>query len=652
MMKKLFPLYFLLLVTQLAFCQVVVINEIDCDTPGTDTGEFIELKSATANFSLDGYVLVLFNGSTSGNDSSYFALDLDGQTTDVNGLLLIGSNTVSPVPQLLIGSNVIQNGADAVAIYQANSFDFPQGTQATTTDLIDAIVYDTGEADDTGLLTLLGETVQISEGGNNNTNSIQRNETDGTYYTATPTPRQLNDGSGIVLNGIGINVANDQYTEGETFSIEFTTEFAVTSDLNITFTLDNGTFDTADFTGSTTVTIPTGQSSVITNITLVDDTLDEGDEELVIDLVDNFAVEYIILNNEVLIRAVDDDFTVAPFGTPLNPTFGVVSSTAPTGYYDTMDGLADDNLKDAIQAIIADPMTVRAHTYADVYEILREADQNPANSNQVWLVYTEQGRAKLDVQSGSNNTGTWNREHTFPRSLAGYNSIEADDVADGRAVFWETKADSLRHGNSDGHGLRASDGPENSSRGNQHYGQYTGPTGTAGSFRGDVARGIFFLAVRYNGLSVENGFPAVQGQIGDLATLLDWHRNDPPDDYEMNRNNVVYTWQFNRNPFIDHPELAEHLWGNQTGVPWSQPLSNEEFNTESIKLYPNPANNYITIAGIAEEASIEIYALDGRKLHAQNFSGITKINLNLTSGVYLSRIISKGKVITKKISIL
>ncbi|PTX61537.1 putative secreted protein (Por secretion system target) [Kordia periserrulae] len=649
-MKKLFPLFVLLLVSQLAISQVVI-NEIDCDTPGTDTGEFIELKSDTPNFPLDGYVLVLFNGSTSGNDSSYFALDLDGQTTDVNGLLLIGSNTVSPVPQLIIGANVIQNGADAVAIYQASGFDFPQGTQATTTNLIDAIVYDTGEADDVGLLTLLGLTEQISEGGNNNTNSIQRNETDGTYYTATPTPRQLNDGSGIVLNGIAINVANNQYTEGETFTIEFTTEMPVSSNLDITFTLDNGTFDAADYTGTTTVTIPTGQSSITTNITLVDDTLDEGDEELIIDLIDNFSVEYIILNDEVLIRAVDDDFTVAPFGTPLNPTFGVVTSTAPTGYYDTMDGLADANLRDAMQAIIADPAVVRAQTYADVYDILREADQNPANSNQVWLVYTEQGRAKLDVQSGSNNTGTWNREHTFPRSLAGYNSIEADDVADGRDVFWVTRADSLRHGNSDGHALRAADGPENSSRGNQHYGQYTGPTGTAGSFRGDVARSVFFLAVRYNGLSVENGFPATTGQIGDLATLLDWHRNDPPDDFEMNRNNVVYTWQFNRNPFIDHPELVEHLWGNQIGVAWQQPLSTEEFTAETIKLYPNPAKNHITIAGIQQEASIEIFSVDGRKLQTSQFSGTTQIPLQLQSGMYVAKITVDEKTVTKKIII-
>jgi hypothetical protein len=138
--------------SQLVVSQTVVINQIDCDTPGTDIGVFIELKSSTPNFTLDGYILVLFNGSSSGNDSSYYALDLDGYTMTVNGLLLIGSSTVSPVPQLIIGANTIQNGADAVAIYQADSFGFFQGTQATTTDLVDAIVYDIVEANDTDVV--------------------------------------------------------------------------------------------------------------------------------------------------------------------------------------------------------------------------------------------------------------------------------------------------------------------------------------------------------------------------------------------------------------------------------------------------------------------------------------------------------------------
>ena len=65
----------------------LVINELDCDTPSTDDKEFIEIKSDTPNFALDGYVVVLFNGSASGGNTSYFTIDLDGYSTDVNGLL-------------------------------------------------------------------------------------------------------------------------------------------------------------------------------------------------------------------------------------------------------------------------------------------------------------------------------------------------------------------------------------------------------------------------------------------------------------------------------------------------------------------------------------------------------------------------------------
>lgn len=204
---------------------------------------------------------------------------------------------------------------------------------------------------------------------------------------------------------------------------------------------------------------------------------------------------------------------------------------------------------------------VRAQTYADIVDMLKEADQNPENSNQVWLVYLEIGRAKIDYQTVSSSVGLWNREHTFPRSRAGYNSIEADETADGRNVY----------------------GP----RMPIHYAMVTpmvmdfvqptalkivhvmtnitdstnGPVGTLGGFKGDVARSVFYLAVRYNGLEIVNGFPDITGQLGDLLTLLNWHRNDPPDDYEMNRNNIIFDWQKNRNPFIDHPALVEYILG-------------------------------------------------------------------------------------------
>ena len=84
-------------------------------------------------------------------------MDLDGYTTDVNGLLLIGSNSVSPVPQYLIAENVIQNGPDAVAIYQADDFDFPEETLATIDNLIDVLMYDTDDVDDTDMINIFNQ---------------------------------------------------------------------------------------------------------------------------------------------------------------------------------------------------------------------------------------------------------------------------------------------------------------------------------------------------------------------------------------------------------------------------------------------------------------------------------------------------------------
>ena len=626
---KLSLLLLLLIISQFSIGQVVI-NELDCDTPGTDDKEFIELKSDVPNFDLEGFVLVFFNGSESGADSSYFALDLDGLITDINGLLLIGSDGVTPFPQYLISANVIQNGGDAVAIYQANDFDFPEATLATTTNLIDALVYDTSDPDDTVLMALLGQTEQINEGPANNSNSIQRFvdiDENVTYMSTVPTPRALNDGSGVVFNALSMSTTLTQYEEDDSFDITFTSENNVSADLTFDISLNNGTFNSSDYTGSTTLTILNGQNSVSTSITLNDDLDDEGDEELLIQFT-NLIPPYIPFNNNLIVRVIDNDFTIADWGTPINPTYDSVESTQPSGYYNSLDGLSDLELRQALQDIIADPNIVRAQTYADVIDILKQADQNPLNSNEVWLVYTEQGRAKLDFQLNSDNNGKWNREHTYPRSRGGFNDIEEDEIADGIDVFWTTKADSLRHGNSDAHALRAADGPENSSRGNQHYGQYVGPTGTLGSFYGDVARSVLFMEIRYNGLEVIDGFPSMVGQLGDLATLLDWHRNDPPDDYEMNRNNVVYNWQFNRNPFIDHPEYVGLIWDYSVGI------SKEEISS-NLKVHPNPTKTLIQIEIENYNGSFEakLYDFNGKILETTNSTNFSI--RDYSNGIYI-----------------
>jgi hypothetical protein len=661
-MKKTLLFALSIYITQFSFGQIVI-NELDCDSPGAENMEFIELLSETPNFALDGYVVVFFNGSNSGNNSSYFTVDLDGFTTDINGLLLIGSNSVSPVPQFLIAENVIQNGADAVAIYQASDFDFPEETVATIDNLVDVLLYDTSDSDDQDFIDIFSadprftDIEQINEGVGNNPNSIQRFVDMGgivTYTSTTPTPRALNDGSGVVLNGVIMAIAQEQYNEFDAFDITFTTETPVTQELNFNILLDNFGFNTSDFTGNTSITIPLNQTTASTTITLVDDSDDEGDEVTRIRF-ESLPAEFLALNNNLNIRIIDNDFTMANFGTPLNPTFGNVSSTEPTGYYNPLDGLADEDLRQALQDIIANPNIVRAQTYADVFDILREADQNPLNSNEVWLLYKEIGRSKLDAQSSSDNFEKWNREHTYPRSRGGFFDIEEDGIADGKDIFWTTKADSLRHGNSDAHALRAADAIENSTRNNKHYGDptlggYDGPTGTAASFYGDVARSVLYMEIRYNGLQVVNGYPEnVTGELGDLAILLDWHRNDLPDDYEMNRNNVVYTWQFNRNPFIDQPDLVEYIWGNNVGQIWDQELSVLEFGLNEISVYPNPTTNTISIKGLNAQADVQVFSIEGKLLSSFSYNEGTAIDLNLASGIYLLSISSENKKTVKKL---
>ena len=172
--------------------QSLVISEVESDSPGTDDAEFIELYSTTPNTSLNGYVLVLFNGS---DDASYAAYDLDGYTTDANGYFVIGDTGVTGVMKVFSSSSSsnIQNGPDAVALYQANDTDFPSDTSVTTTNLVDAVVYDNNHPDDTTLLTGLGETTQFNEDEDDNgaTNSLQR-QADGSFKAGAPSPNTSN----------------------------------------------------------------------------------------------------------------------------------------------------------------------------------------------------------------------------------------------------------------------------------------------------------------------------------------------------------------------------------------------------------------------------------------------------------------------------
>ena len=153
----------------------VRINEVDPDQPGTDTKEFVELYGP-ANASLDGLVLVLFNGAASAN-SSYSMVDLAGYSLNGQGFFLVATQPLldsvgmtGAVLPVLAGQGDIQNGADGIALYAGNASNWPSGTAVTADNLIDAIVYGSNDPDATGLISVLvpGQ-AQLNDSGNSTT---------------------------------------------------------------------------------------------------------------------------------------------------------------------------------------------------------------------------------------------------------------------------------------------------------------------------------------------------------------------------------------------------------------------------------------------------------------------------------------------------
>jgi hypothetical protein len=651
--------YLFLLLGMFSYSQIVI-NEIDTDTPSTDQLEFVELKSAMPNFPLDGYVLVFFNET---NLSSYYAIDLDGYTTDFNGIFHVGNNLVSPSPFKTFPISTIQNGPDVIALYFSNDVNFPLNTLANTNNLIDSIAYKTQNAqtNPVNLMAIFGLTVCTNENANGlrESHSIQRTN-DGTYEVKAPTPGMNNDGSGIVPNYITVSFPQTSFNEGDSFNITFTTSQPVQNEnLIMNFTLANGNFTNLDFSGGLTVMIPVGQTSTQNGIIIANDGIDEGDEELKF-VLQPLPIGYVSYNNNMVIRVNDANFATDPWGTPLNPTYNVVTPTIPAGYYDSLEGLSGNALKQELQNIIANPAVVRLHSYADIWEILRSSDRNPLNNNQVWCMYIEAPMAKLDQQNTSSIVGKWNREHIFPQSRGGF-SVADGDTADGINVWLPTNATNTVDGVSDAHHIRAESGQENSSRNNKNFGPvntstvYAGPTGTQGSWRGDVARSLFYMAVRFESLNVVNGDPVELSsgnpsyQIGDLATLLTWHSVDPRDDFEKNRNNYIYTWQMNRNPFIDYPSLVDYIFGANFGQPWFSTLSTQNPIENRVAVYPNPASDYLIISGLEGSSRLDIYTITGQLIQSQNFESEIRINLDLISGMYLVKVSNGIQSTTKKI---
>ena len=201
-------------------------------------------------------------------------------------------------------------------------------------------------------------------------------------------------------------------------------------------------------------------------------------------------------------------------------------------------------------------------SYTHAYDALEDIFEDPANPENLILFYTNRSQVKSRRVNQDNQNG-WNREHLWPQSHGAKQKPVKSDL----------------------HHLRPTDATVNSRRSSLDFDDGGSPEGEApdtfkdhdsfeprDAIKGDVARAMFYIDVRYEGTSGEPDLVLVDQMtgkgttLGDLCTLLDWHLADPPDAEERRVNDAVEQIQGNRNIFVDKPELATLLFGSDCGA--------------------------------------------------------------------------------------
>ncbi len=275
--------------------------------------------------------------------------------------------------------------------------------------------------------------------------------------------------------------------------------------------------------------------------------------------------------------------------------------------------------------------TITKHTtflsYSQRHNYLYNADEDSSNTNNVILIYSGESRDEREYQSGNNthSTQTFNTEHVYPKSF-------------------------LQSGTSEGdlHHLRVCDISINSNRGNKPFangsGTYT-QTGTAwypgDDWRGDVARMLMYINLRYN---------EPFSDIGTLNLFLEWNAKDPVSAIEDQRNRVISQAQGNRNPFIDNPYLATVIWGGTAAENrWENNMSATEFSNLNFSIYPNPVSRNTTFITTTETLQYEIYNILGKLIDKGQTQNQTISIHKLNAGVYILKLSDGTQQITKKL---
>lgn len=249
-----------------------------------------------------------------------------------------------------------------------------------------------------------------------------------------------------------------------------------------------------------------------------------------------------------------------------------VAAEAPQGYYRSLEGKKEAELKTAVYALIHN--FTQVSSYQDLPRYFMQTDLYP-NSDRWWDMYNTEMTFYAPSFRGLN------REHSFPKSWWGGNTdvsayVDLNHLYPSEAVTNQAKSNyplgEVDRSQRLTYPTNLSE-PHTSYVGYPVAGQGGGSSTVfepADEYKGDFARTYFYMVTCYQDLTwkykymvAQETYPTLTGWAQKL--LLQWHRQDPVSQKELDRNDAVYKIQNNRNPFIDHPELAEYIWGDKKG---------------------------------------------------------------------------------------
>ncbi len=580
MLSKWSPVACALLLASGAAQAEVFINEFHYDdaTSSGDTGERIEIV-ATAGETLSSYRIYLYNGSTPSAAVTY-----DNDLVPAGSLVSCGGQV--RIATLSYPSNGIQNGPnDGIALVN------PSGQVVQFISYEGAITASNGPAagrtstnlpvSETGS-DAAGRSLQLGGTGSSYANFSWRSVATATF--------------GACNNGQTFSSPNPPPTVTGTTPSNGATDFPAAGNLGASFS-ESVTAAAGAFTlscansGNVALTYPSSGTSfsISTNTALV------GGE----------ACTFTIVAN-----AITDAGGAKPSGNTV-VNFSVASGGGGgTGYYSRVNTSSASQLRCSLHA------TIRGHTAypysggtTNAWTILEIADEDPNNSGRILDAYRNRSFAKVSDRAGTGTGIVYNREHTWPNSLGfgsatGNLGLPHSPYTDTHMLYLTESVYNADRGNkpyanctlASGCAERVTEANNGSGSGS---GVYPGnsnwvksPDGNGGSFevwgkrKGDMARAIMYMAIRYEGgthpttgqsepdleltdnrslIVITSSSPAYMGL---LSTLVAWHQADPPDAAERARNEVIYSFQGNRNPFIDHPE-----WGTSALFTSTKPAS-------------------------------------------------------------------------------